>query len=240
MAVAQALLDRLELAGIDCKDFRQPLQQACQDSSSASILQWLARKLDGNLLSNNQALLLSALCAEAGDCQNQVSTSEARVKQDLIAAVKQELDSQSLLDVCLSEEELQQSIAIQEATLLQLQAKLKSLQALGSAITKQSSEHLQPVAEYHEKRTDARLSGTAKRLAGQQKACNTLLHDTQQTASDLRAIFTQHSSTWLLSLADLQNLHQQDTQHQIETDRLCISRHRTAFCQTILYCCGCM
>ena len=218
MAAAQVLLEHLELAGICCKDFKAPLQKACQHSDAAAVLDWLGRLTGGNLLSDKQALLLQNLDTKAGK-QGYDHTQHASTEA-LITAVQRELESQKLLDAYPSEDEVQQIIANQEATLLQLQSKLKSLQALSSATKKQSIATAQSIAvSGHDQRIGARRDSNAKRLAGQQDACNTLLHNTEKTAALLQAKFEQHSSSWLLSLSDMQNVHQQDAEFRAEMDR---------------------
>jgi len=195
------------------------LQKACQDSSSLAVLEWLGRQADEGLLSDNQALLLQQLNPEV-TARPRDQASPVPI-QKLITRVQQERESHSLLEVCPSEEELCRSIAHQEATLLQLQSQLRSLQALSSATNKQSpaAAQSQAVAKYHDKHTNSRLAINRKRLDDQQAACNTLLHETHQTASDLHTKFEQHSSSWLLSLSDLQSLHKQDAQFQADMDR---------------------
>ena len=218
MAAAQVLLEHLELAGVCCKDFKAPLQKACQHSDAAAVLHWLGRLTGGNLLSDKQALLLQTLDTKAGK-QGYDHTQHASTEA-LITAVQRELESQTLLDAYPSEEEVQQIIANREATLLQLQSKLKSLQALSSATKKQSIATAQSIAvSGHDQRIGARRDSNAKRLAGQQDACNTLLHNTEKTAALLQAKFEQHSSSWLLSLSDMQNVHQQDAEFRAEMDR---------------------
>ena len=218
MAAAEVLLEHLELAGVCCKDFNAPLQKACQHSDAAAVLDWLGRLAGGNLLSDKQALLLQTLDTKAG-IQGYDHTQHAST-QALITAVQRELESQKLLDAYPSEDEVQQMIANQEATLLQLQSKLKSLQALSSATKKQSMITAQSMAvSGHHERICARRDSNANRLAGQQDACNTLLHDTGKTAALLQAKFEQHSSSWLLALSDMQNVHQQDAKFRTEMDR---------------------
>ncbi|KAL0051380.1 hypothetical protein WJX82_006427 [Trebouxia sp. C0006] len=219
MAAAQVLLEHLELAGICCKDFKAPLQKACQHSDAAAVLDWLGRLTGGNLLSDKQALLLQNLDTKAGK-QGYDHTQHASTEA-LITAVQRELESQKLLDAYPSEDEVQQIIANQEATLLQLQSKLKSLQALSSATKKQSIATAQSIAvSGHDQRISSRRDSNAKRLAGQQDACNTLLRKTEKTAALLQAKFEQHSSSWLLSLSDMQIVHQQDAKFRTEMDRL--------------------
>ena len=218
MAAAQVLLNHLELAGICCKDFKAPLHKACQQSDAAAVLDWLGRHTGGNLLSGKQALLIQTLDTGAGK-QGYDHTQHAST-QALITAVQSELESQKLLDACPSEDEVQQVISNQEATLLQLQSKLKSLQALSSATKEKSTATAQSIAvSRHHQRIGARRDSNAKRLAGQQDACNTLLLNTEKTAAVLQAKFEQHSSNWLLSLSDLQNVHQQDAKFRVEMDR---------------------
>ncbi len=218
MAAAQVLLEHLELAGICCKDFRAPLQKACQHSDAVAVLDWLGRLTGGNLLSDKQALLLQTTHTKAG--KEGYDHTEHASTQALITAVQHELESQKLLDACPSEDEVQQIIANQEATLLQLQSKLKSLQALSSATKKQSIATAQSTAvSGHDQRIGARRDSNAKRLASQQDACNTLLRNTEKTAALLQAKYEQHSSSWLLSLSDMQNVHQQDAKFRTEMDR---------------------
>ena len=218
MAAAQVLLEHLDLAGICCKDFKAPLQKACQHSNAAAVIDWLGRLTGGNLLSDKQALLLQSLDTKAGkqgDDHTQHASTEA-----LITAVQRELLSKKLLGAHPSEDEMQQIIANQEATLLQLQSQLQSLQALSSATKKQSQATAHSIAvSGHDQRIGARRDSNAKRLAGQQDACNTLLRNTEKTAALLQAKFEQHSSSWLLSLSDMQNVHQQDAKFRTEMDR---------------------
>lgn len=220
MAASVALLHDLELAGICCKDFKAPLEKACQDSSVAAVLDWLGRQASGNLLSSKQGVLLQHLGPDA-DTRGQAYKPSDASSQALITTVQRELESYSLLEACPSEEEIRQDIRHQEGTLLQLQSKLRSLQALSSAAVKHSDASAQPesATKHHQQRTLTRLADNAKRLDSQQAACNTLLHDTEQAVADLQANLGQQASGWLLSLSDLQNLHQQDVKFHAEMDR---------------------
>ena len=125
------------------------------------------------------------------------------------------------MQASLSEEQLQEVITEQEATLLQSQEKLRSLQALDSLITKQApaAKPLQAAAAHHQAHAKTRHESAQKRLQVQQHALNTLLQDINQTVAGLQARFDPQHASWLLSLSNLQSLHQKDVAFQTEMDR---------------------
>ena len=135
MTAAQALINRLELAGIPCKEFEDSLEQACADDSCTAVLEWLTTQATDNLLSDRQLALLQR--SDADDYQ-QARPPTSPDLDPLIIAVQREEESRSILQPSLTDDQLQEAIIEQEAKLLQLQAKLKTLQALNSLITKQA------------------------------------------------------------------------------------------------------
>ena len=217
MTAAQAFIDRLELAGIPCKEFEEPLQQACADGNCTAVLKWLTAQATDSLLSDCQVALLQRSDAD----RHQQPHSSLTDLDQLITAVQREEDSKSLLQACLSEDQLQEAIVEQEANLLQFQAKLKSLQALDLLITKQASAAapLQAAAVHHDLHAQKRNDSNQQRLQNQQVALNTLLQEVNQTVAGLQAKFGPQHSSWLLSLSKLQSLHQQDVALQLEMDR---------------------
>ena len=219
MAAAQKLTASLELAGISCKAFSQPLQQACADRNCAAVLNWLTAQISDGLLSDSQAALLQSSNAQQHQ-QTGANSARSAELDHLITATKQEQDSQSLLQPSASEQELDEAIADQEASLLQFQAKIRSLRALDCKISSQTGAagHLQSAATRH-RTQDSRLASNAQRLTSQQNALNTLLAEIQQTIASLQAKFAQQCTSWLLALSDLQALHQQDAAFQVGLDR---------------------
>lgn len=217
MAAAQALIARLELAGISCKEFAEPLQQACAEDCCVAVLQSLTAQATTKLLSDSQAKLLH----RSDHQQPHAQPSNADLHQ-LITDVQREEVAKSILQASLSEEQLQEAITEQEATLLQFQAKLKSLHALGSRITKQApaAKPSQAAAAQHTAHAKARYESAQKRLQGQQVVLNTLLQEISQTIAGLQAKFDPQHASWLLSLSNLQSLHQTDVAFQMEMDRL--------------------
>ena len=217
MSVAQSFLQSLELAGVACEEFAQPLQEACVDASCTAVLKWLTSQVSHGLLSDNQAALLHSLASEHApkDC---IQAKPAGLDH-LITAVQQEQASQTLLQASPSESRLQE-ISV-EAVLLQMQEKLKSLQALTSLINKQTPAggHALAARAHCKRQARSRLEINAKRLTGQQAAMNTLLAEISQTTAALTTKFDQHNMGWLLGLSDLQALHQQDAAFQLQLDK---------------------
>ena len=224
MAAAQALINRLELAGIPCKEFEESLQQACTDDSCTAVLQWLTTQATENLLSDRQAAFLQHCDAED---QQRPQPAESPDLDQLTFAVQREEQSKSILQACRSEQQLQEAIVEQEAKLLQLQAKLKSLQSLSTLITKQApaAKPLQAAAAHHRVQANTRHDNNQHRLQNQQDALNKLLQDISQTVAGLQAKFAPEHSTWLLSLSNLHSLHQQDAAFQLEMDRSVLRSH---------------
>lgn len=218
MAAAQALINRLELAGIPCKEFVESLQQACADDSCTAVLEWLTTQATENLLSDRQVALLQRCDAE--DHQRPQPAASPDLGQ-VTLAVQREEQSKSILQACRSEEQLQEAIVEQEAKLLQLQAKLKSLRSLSTLITKQAqaARPLQAAAAHHHVQANNRHDNIQRRLQSQQDALNKLLQDIGQTAAGLQAKFDPQYVSWLLSLSNLNSLHQQDAAFQLEMDR---------------------
>lgn len=217
MAEAQALIARLELAGISCKEFIEPLQQACADDSCVAVLQWLTAQTTETLLHDSQATFLHRSHSQQPSAQ-----PETADLHQLIRTVQLEEGAESILQACLSEEQLQEAINEEEATLLQFQAKLRSLQALDSLITKQApaAKPLQAAAAHHNAHAKIRHENAQKRLQGQQVALNALLQEINQTIAGLQAKFDPQHASWLLSLSNLQSLHQKDVAFQMAMDRL--------------------
>ena len=220
MAAAKTLTASLELAGISCKEFSKPLQQACADSNCVAVLDWLTAQISDGVLSDNQVALLQRSNAEHHE-QTGADSARAAELDRLITATEQEQHSQSLLQPSASEQQLNEIIADQEASLLQFQAQIRSLQALSSKITRQTGAptHLKSAATRPKTQTKSRLASNAHRLTSQQNALNTLLAEIQKTVASLQAKFAQQRTSWLLALSDLQALHQQDAAFQAELDR---------------------
>ena len=218
MTAAQALIKRLELAGIPCKEFEESLQQACADDSCTAVLEWLTSQATDNLLSDRQVALSQRSDAEDYQQAQPPTTPDL---DPLITAVQREEQAKSILQACLSEDQLQEAIVEQEAKLLQLQAKLKSLQALSSLITKQApaSKPLQAAAAHQNVQAERRHDSNQRRLQSQQDALNTLLQEVNQTIAGLQAKFSLQRMSWLLSLSNLHILHQKDAAFQQEMDR---------------------
>ena len=218
MTAAQALVNRLELAGIPCKEFEDSLEQACADDSCTAVLEWLTIQATDNLLSDRQVALLQRSDAENHQRAQPPTSPDI---DPLIIAVQREEQSKSILQPCLSEDQLQEAIIEQEAKLLQLQAKLKSLQALSLLITQQApaAKPLQAAAAHQNVQTKRRHDSNQHRLQSQQDALNSLLQDISQTIAGLQAKFSPQHMSWLLSLSNLQMLHHKDAAFQQEMDR---------------------
>lgn len=218
MAAAQALINKLELAGIPCKEFEECLQQACADDNCTAVLEWLTTQATENLLSDRQVALVQH--CDAKDYQ-QPQPAESPDLDQLTLAVQREEQSKSILQACRSEQQLQEAIVEQEAKLLQLHAKLKSLQSLSTLITKQepAAKPLQAAAAHHYVQANNRHDTNRRRLQSQQGALNKLLQDINQRVAGLQASFDPQHTSWLLSLSNLHNLHQQDAAFQLEMDR---------------------
>lgn len=220
MAAAKALIDGLELAGVRCQELRGDVEQACQDSSAATVVAWLTDKITGGTLSSKQYDLIHSIKRSAFQPSvGSTSHTPDEITDALIKAVQRENESRRLLEARLTEKDFQQKVAQRESTLLQLQSKLKSLQHLGSAFSSQAAAEHQDILDYHSKKSSARLAGNAERLSKQQSACNALLQDLQRTAGHLQVQIEQQAASWLLPLADLQNLHHQDACFQTAADR---------------------
>lgn len=218
MTAAQALIRRLELAGIPCKEFEDSLQQACADDSCTAVLEWLTAQATDNLLSDRQVALLQR--SDAEDHQR-VQPPTLPDPDQLTIAVRKEEQSKSILQACLSEKQLQEAIIEQEAKLLQLQAKLKTLQALNSLITKQAplAKPSQAAVAHQNVQATRRHDSNQHRLQSQQDALNTLLQELNHTVAGLQAKFSPQQMSWLLSLSNLHSLHQKDAAFQQEMDR---------------------
>ena len=216
MTAAQALIKRLELAGIPCKEFEDSLQQACANDSCTAVLEWLTTQATDNLLSDRQAALM-----QRSDTEDHQRPPTSPDLDPLIIAVQKEEQSKSMLQACLSEDELQEAIIEQEAKLLKFKAKLKSLQALSLLISKQTpaAKPLQAAAAHQTVQAKCRHDTNQNRLQSQQDALNTLLQEINQTIAGLQANFSPQHMSWLLSLSNLHMLHQTDAAFQQEMDR---------------------
>lgn len=230
MTAAQALINRLELAGIPCKEFEDSLEQACADDSCTAVLEWLTTQATDNLLSDRQLALLQR--SDADDYQ-QARPPTSPDLDPLIIAVQREEESRSILQPSLTDDQLQEAIIEQEAKLLQLQAKLKTLQALNSLITKQAplAKPSQAAVAHQNVQATRRHDSNQHRLQSQQDALNTLLQDISQTIAGLQAKFSPQHTSWLLSLSNLQTLHHSDAAFQREMDR-------SVHCCDVYSCCS--
>ena len=231
MTAAQALIKTLELAGIPCKEFEDALQQACADDSCTAVLEWLTTQATDNLLSDRQVALLQR--SDTEDHHRAQAPTSPDLDQ-LTIAVQKEQQSKSILEACLSEQQLQEAIIEQEAKLLQLQAKLKSLRLLSSLIAKQApaAKPLQAAAARHSVQAKRRHDSNQHRLHSQQDALNTLLQEINQTVAGLQAKFSPQQMSWLLSLSNLHSLHQRDAAFQQEMDRSVHCCHLNPCCPT--------
>ena len=215
MAALEPLFTSLQLAGLPCAEFKQCLEQACLDTSTAEVLRWLGSAAAGKLDLDTSVL---QKLRQGSELPSVSSSLQPSLPSEVIALLRQQ-EAQDMLEPDVSELTLQQSIKDQENSLLQLQDQLKALQRISSAATAQSASSQQAVRKFHQQNLDHRCGRNRQHFEAQQAALNIVLQNVQETADSLCTQAEQNSNGGLLALSDLTSLQRESAALHQEVDR---------------------
>ena len=216
MAALEPLFTSLQLAGLPCAEYKQCLEEACVDNSTAEVLRWLGSAAAGKLDFDTSVLDTSGQESQSPGVSGFLQPS---LPSAVITASLRQQEAQGMLEPNMSEVSLQQSIDDQENSLLHLQDQLKALKRVSSAATAQPATSQQAAGRYHQQNLDRRCDRNRQHFQAQQAALNTVLQSVQETADSLCTQAEQNSNGGLLALADLTSLCRESAILHQEVDR---------------------